>query len=457
MGHGAARPEMPYRHPPVADVARSIDAPAASQVCSSVLKPLCVGVMVDLFWEPDAGGHVKCWERFAEAAIDEPQLDLTIFFLGERREVITLARNVRYMTRRPLLDTNKLWFLDKMPDHTDLAPFHPRFVRHWRRLHVLHTTDAFFTLARTALRFARMTGRPLVNSIHTDTPRYTRVYSERALGRLLGGGRFGQWVSRKAHLHERMGAMMQRKLDRYVQRCDWVLGNDLEETQAARTGFPSGRYSVLRRGIDKEAFHPTKRDRHRLRCRYGIPEDRLVVLFAGRLDPDKSVMTAARAARILLDRGAPIHALFAGEGTQRKEVEAMLGPHATLTGAVSQQELAWLYASADLFVFPSRNEISPNVVVEAKASGLPIVVSSEGGSSRFIREHAEDGVILSDNDPLHWAEAIELLCLEADRRTAMGQRARRSVEMEWPSWRDVLQQDLVPVWQRVAGQKGVWR
>jgi glycosyltransferase involved in cell wall biosynthesis len=135
----------------------------------------------------------------------------------------------------------------------------------------------------------------------------------------------------------------------------------------------------------------------------------------------------------------------------------MLGPHATLTGAVSQQELAWLYASADLFVFPSRNEISPNVVVEAKASGLPIVVSSEGGSSRFIREHAEDGVILSDNDPLHWAEAIELLCLEADRRTAMGQRARRSVEMEWPSWRDVLQQDLVPVWQRVAGQKGVWR
>lgn len=416
---------------------------------------LCVGVIVDLFWEPDAGGHVKCWERFAEAAIAEPDLDLTVYFLGEKKEVITLAPNVRYMTRRPLLDTNRLWFLEKMPDHTDLAPFHPRFVRHWRRLHVLHTTDAYFTLARTALKFARWTGRPLVNSIHTDTPRYTRVYSERAVSRLFGGGRFGRWITLRARVHERMGAMMQRKLDRYVQRCDWVLGNNIEETPS-RTAIPADRYSVLRRGIDKDAFHPDRRDRPRLRYRYGIPEDRFVMLFAGRLDPDKSVMTAARAARMLLDRGVPVHALFAGEGSQRREVEALLGANATLTGTVSQQELAWLYASSDLFVFPSRNEISPNVVVEAKACGLPIVVSAEGGSSRFIREHAEDGVILNDNDPAHWAEEIELLCLDSDRRVAMGHRARRSVENEWPSWSDVLRQDLIPVWRRVAQEKRVW-
>lgn len=435
----------------------SADARQQSAGSTSVTSasPLNVGVIVDLFWEPEAGGHVKCWERFAHAAIGEPHLDLTIYFLGDKREVITIAPNVRYMTRRPLLDTNRLWFLEKMPDHTDLAPFHPKFVRHWRRLHVLHTTDAFFTLARTALHFARLTGRPLVNSIHTDTPRYTRVYSERAFGKLLGGGRLGNWMASKARLHERMGQMMQRKLDRYVQRCDWVLGNDIEETQSASTAIPAGRYSVLRRGIDKDAFHPSKRDRARLQCRFGVPQNRLVLLFAGRLDPDKNVMTAARAARRLVDRGAPVHALFAGEGSQRKEVEALLGPNATLTGSVPQHELAWLYASSDIFVFPSPNEISPNVVVEAKASGLPIVVSAEGGSSRFIREHAEDGVVLNDHDPAHWAEEIELLCLDSDRRRAMGQRARLSIETEWPSWNDVLRQDLVPVWQRVAQEKHV--
>ncbi len=418
---------------------------------------LNVGVMVDLFWEPDAGGHVKCWERFAHAAIGETGLDLTIYFLGEKKEVITIAPNVRYMTRKPLLDTNKIWFLDKMPDHTDLAPMHPRFMRHWRRLHVLHTTDAFFTLARTASRFARLTGRPLVNSVHTDTPRYTRVYSQRALGRLFGGGRMGQWVTSFAHIPEFMGAMMQAKLSRYMRQCDWVLGNDAEENHSNGQAAAGGRYSVLRRGIDKTVFHPDKRDRARLKCRFGIPLDRLVLLFAGRLDPDKSVMTAARAARRMLDRGVPIHALFAGDGSQRSEVEALLGANATLTGAVPQSELAWLYASADLFVFPSRNEISPNVVVEAKASGLPIVVSAEGGSSRFVREHAEDGVILNDNDPAHWAEEIELLCLDSERRMAMGERARRSVETEWPSWSDVLRQDLIPVWRRVAEEKGVWK
>ena len=418
---------------------------------------LNVGVVVDLFWEPEAGGHVKCWERFAEAAVGEPGLDLTIYFLGEKREVITLAPNVRYMTRRPLLDTNKIWFLDKMPDHTDLAPFHPRFVRHWRRLHVLHTTDAYFTLARTAMRYARMSGKPLVNSIHTDTPRYTRVYSKRALERLFGGGPWGRWITNTAHLHERMGAMMQRKLDRYVRRCDWVLGNDIEETELERSAIPTERYSVLRRGIDKEAFHPAKRDRMRLRYRFGIPEDRFVMLFAGRLDPDKSVMTAARAARALLERGVPIHALFAGDGSQRREVEALLGSNATLTGAVPQNELAWLYASSDLFVFPSRNEISPNVVVEAKASGLAIVVSAEGGSSRFVREHAEDGVVLDDHDAAHWADEIGVLYLDAERRVEMGRRARQSVEAEWPSWRDVLRRDLVPVWRNVAEKRGVWR
>jgi glycosyltransferase involved in cell wall biosynthesis len=414
--------------------------------------PLNVGVIVDLFLEPEAGGHVKCWERFAEAAVREPALDLTIYFLGNKREVITLAPNVRYMTRRPLLDTNSLWFLDKMPDHTDLAPFHPRFVRHWRRLHVLHTTDAYFTLARTARRFARWHGRPLVNSIHTDTPRYTRVYSERALARLLG-----RWITSRANLHERMGAMMERKLVRYTSGCDWVWGSDQDEAQLARTALPLGRYSVLRRGIDKEAFHPARRDRERLKCRFGIPPDRLLLLFAGRLDPDKNVMTAARAVRMLLDRSTPVHMLFAGEGSQRKEIEALLGPDATLTGSVSQHELAWLYASSDLFVFPSPNEISPNVVIEAKASGLPIVVSAAGGSSRFVREHAEDGVILDSGDPARWAEEIELLCLDVERRNAMGARARLSIEGEWPSWSDVLRQDLLPVWQRVAQERGVWQ
>jgi glycosyltransferase involved in cell wall biosynthesis len=418
--------------------------------------PLSVGVVVDLFWEPEAGGHVKCWERFAEAAANEPGLDLTIYYLGESKATVRVADNVRYITRRPLLDTNSVWFLERLPDHTDLAPFHPRFARHWRRHHVLHTTDAFFTLARTALRYTRVTGRPLVNSIHTDTPAYTRVYSHFAVHRFFGGGRLSRWMNNRVHLHERLGRMMERKLDRYLRRCDWVLGNEAEDMKGPRSHIRENRFSVLRRGIDKEAFSPRHRDRDRLQQQLGIGRDEFVVLYAGRLAPDKSVLTVARAARLLLDRGSPIHVIFAGDGSEKSEITALLNGRATLPGAVPQDQLAWLYASADLFVFPSQNEISPNVVVEAKASGLPIVVSAEGGSSHFVRRHAEDGIILEDSDPGHWADAIESLRSAADLRAAMGARARQSIELEWPSWRDVLREDLLPVWQRVAREKNVW-
>ena len=417
---------------------------------------LCVGVVVDLFWEPDAGGHVKCWERFAEAAIGEPGLDLTIYFLGQKGEVITLAPNVRYMTRRPLLDTNRIWFLDKMPDHTDLAPIHPRFIRHWRRLHVLHTTDAFFTLARTALLYARWSGKPLVNSIHTDTPRYTRLYSERAIGRLFGGGRVGKWFTTKLHVHERMGRAMQRKLDRYVKHCDWVLGSESDEMDDLRAHVPPGRFSALRRGVDKSTFHPAHRDRARLKQQFGIGEEQFVIVYAGRLDDAKNVLTLAQAARHVRDVHKDVHVIFAGEGAQREEIRALLNGGASLPGPVPQSELAWLYASSDLFVFPSRTEISPNVVVEAKASGLPIVVSGEGGAAQFIREHAEDGMIVEDHNPAQWAEAIRQLRGNREARQAMGARARRSIEAEWPSWADVLRQDLLPVWQRVAREKGQW-
>lgn len=428
----------------------------AKQERSAGASRLCVGVIVDLFWEPDAGGHVKCWERFAEAAVDHPELDLTIYFLGSKREVLTIAPNVRYMTRKPLLDTNHIWFLDRMPDHTDLAPFHPRFVRHWKRLHVLHTTDAFFTLAHTAMHFCRWSGRPLVNSIHTDTPNYTRVFSQQAIGRLFGGGRVGKWFTSRLRVQDRMAAMMQRKLDRYVQRCDWVFGNAAEETEGLRLHAPTGRLSVLRRGIDKHAFHPARRDRARLLQRFGISDDKFVILFAGRVDSGKNVLTLAQAAKQLREVHKDVHVIFAGEGPQRDEIKALLDGGATLPGAVPQNELAWLYASSDLFVFPSRHEISPNVVVEAKASGLPIMVSADGGASQFIREHAEDGLILEDHDPGHWAQAIQHLRNSPALRQAMGLRARRSIESEWPSWAGVLREDLIPIWQRVAREKGVW-
>jgi glycosyltransferase involved in cell wall biosynthesis len=251
---------------------------------------------------------------------------------------------------------------------------------------------------------------------------------------------------------------MQRRLERYLRSCDWAMAPDQDTLQGLQSAVRPGRHSLLRRGIDREAFHPSRRDRVRMKRQYGVSCDCAVLLFAGRVDAGKDVLTLARAARILLDRGLPVHVICAGEGNQKQVIRNLLGERVSLLGQVPQADLAWLYASADLFVSCSQIEVFPNVILEAKASGLPVVVSAAGGSARLVRHFASageevDGVIIPGNDPVAWAGSIEALLREPQRRRTMGAAARRFVENAWPTWRQVLREDLLPVWRFVAHER----
>lgn len=142
--------------------------------------PLKVGVLVDLALTPDAGGHVKCWERIAEAAVEFPdQLDLTVHFNGLDRSSaplrIELSHSVRYVLMPPVFSTKRL--VRQVPDHTDLGLWHPALARMLSNYDVIHTTDAFFCYARTATQFARKSGIPIVSSpfIEAEVPRWDQV------------------------------------------------------------------------------------------------------------------------------------------------------------------------------------------------------------------------------------------------------------------------------------------
>jgi glycosyltransferase involved in cell wall biosynthesis len=411
--------------------------------------PLSVGVIVDLFQSPLAGGHVKTWEKLAEAARGEP-VDLTVYFFGERHTVRPLAHNVRYVHLPPVWSTESLPFLQGIPAHTDLAPMHPGALLRFRRHDVLHATDAYFSLARAARLLSRFSSRALVHSTHTDTPGYTRVYADQVLRRLCGDGFCGRMLRERWLLPDRLGRRMQRRLERYLRRCDWALAPD-RESLAHLPAIGPGHASILRRGIDTEVFHPRHRDRTRLQRLWGVPADRAVLLSVGRIDAGKDALTLARAARILLDRGLPVHTVYAGEGSQTQAIRELLGDHVSLPGHVSQDELAVLYASVDLFAFCSQIEVFPNVILEAQASGVPVVVSARGGSAQLV--HPSNGVAISSNEPESWAHAIELLLRAPERRLAMGEAARRSIESDWPTWRQVLREDLLPVWELVARER----
>jgi len=413
-----------------------------------------VAVLVDLERNSGSGGHVKSWEHFAEAAVRlERPIDLTVHFLGREEGTQTLSPSVRYITHRPVIGTRLFDRLEKMPGHTDLAPYAPKLIPHLQDRHVIHTTDTWFAQARTALRFARRKGIPLVNSIHTDVPSYTRIFFEDLVHKVTGRGRIASLLLDRWGLDRKAEAYMLRQRNKYLGRCRWILASNREDMDTIAKSAPRSGVSLLRRGIDKTTFHPGKRDRARLREIHGIPPESFLLLFVGRIDAAKNADTAARAARILIDRGESVHMVFAGDGALRQELEELLGARATfLGGGIPQKDLGWIYASSDLFVFPSETEIHPNVVLEAKACGLPVLVSAHGGSADQVTRPGEDGFALEQKDPEVWAEAIATLARDPERLRRVGAESRRYIEEEWPSWEEVFLSDIMPVWVGVSGR-----
>jgi glycosyltransferase involved in cell wall biosynthesis len=435
---------------------------------STRARPIKVAVLVDLERRPEAGGHVKCWERLAEAAARTDAeggsqggswpapVDLTVHFQGSPATSEQLAPHVRLVAHPPVFSSRRLPFLGDTPGHTDLSPHHPRLMKALEGVDVIHTTDAYFAHAQTASRAAKRYGAALMTSIHTETPAYTAVYADKAFRRVLGNWA-SDLLSERLRVPDRLAETMRRRLARYGRGCFRVLIGPQADPALARTMFGE-RVAVLRRGIDRARFNPARRDRVRLAVKLGIAPDRTVLFFAGRVDGGKSVMTLARATRILLARGHKVHALIAGEGRDAPAIRALLGYDASLPGNVPQDVAAWLYASSDLFVFPSRVEVAPNVVLEAKASGLPVIVAP-GGGGVFVRTPGVDGAIVDSTDPAAWADAIAALIADPARRGAMAAAGQVDVTTNHPSWDDVYRQDLVPQWQAAwqAARQSAWQ
>jgi glycosyltransferase involved in cell wall biosynthesis len=243
---------------------------------------------------------------------------------------------------------------------------------------------------------------------------------------------------------------MQRRAAKHYARCRAILLSARDDF-AAYAQYAGAGVSILRRGIDRDRFHPGRRDRAWLQRTFGIGEDEIAIMFAGRIDPGKSAMTLAVAARMLLDEGLPIRLVMAGRGSDRKAIQALLGDRVRLPGHLGQDDLARLYASADLFVLPSRVEHAPNVVIEAKVSGLPVIVAPDGGGT-FVRHPGLDGVLVAEREPAAWAAAIRALATDRARRAAIAAAGLADAHGRFPSWDDVFGEDLLPVWRRVAAQ-----
>jgi glycosyltransferase involved in cell wall biosynthesis len=421
---------------------------AGSVVVSSLAEqPLKVGVLVDLTLTPDAGGHVKCWERIAEAAVDFPdRLDLTVHFSAPddasvpRR--IELSPSVRYVLMPRVFSSRRL--VRQVPDHTDLGFWHKRLARALPNYDVIHTTDAFFCYARTATRFARKTGVPVVSSIHTNTPEYARITVDNLLGRTFGNGTVYRLMSERLAFPRRVSDVLERRLHRHLDRVTMAM--------ASYGGALGGDWHCgvsLRRGLDRTLFDPDKRDRAWLESRFGVPAGQFVVMYAGKLNAGKNVPLLGPAVELARRSGWPIHLFCAGKGEERDTLAARLGNAVTLPGVLPQAELARAYASVDLFLFPSVIDEAGNAVLEALASGVPALLAAGSGVAAHMANCP--AVRVQPGDAPHiWASMIAGFAAAPAKCRELGAAARAYVESAVPSWGEILAEDLLPVWQAAA-------
>jgi glycosyltransferase involved in cell wall biosynthesis len=206
------------------------------------------------------------------------------------------------------------------------------------------------------------------------------------------------------------------------------------------TGRPCHR---MPRGVDAELFNPEKRRRN--------PDDRETVLgFVGRLSVEKNVALLAKVQQELEGMGQTnFRFLIVGHGNEEGWLRERL-PRAEFTGVLKGEPLAEAYARMDLFVFPSHTDTFGNVILEALASGVPAIVTPDGGPASIVRD-GETGRIVSDEE---FAAAIAGVLTDPARHAQMRLAARSyALTMSWDSVFEgvyAAYETMLPAWEQAA-------
>lgn len=409
-------------------------------------QPLRVAALIDLPRSPLSGGHVKGWERLAQAAAEgDLPLDLTVYFSGpESCEDLSARAHLRQLP--PVFSTAKLKFLPYVPDHTDLAPYHPQLARELSTFDVIHTTDGFFAFARTAERVSRQKGIPLVTSFHTDTPAYARVFTRNTIERILGQSWLAKLLLDRLKLPEKQEDKMKRRLRNHVSACAHALVTRQEDRALAEEILGANNVHFLRLGVDRGMFGPHRKDRAGIEADYNIPPGRIVAIFVGRLDVGKNIYTLIEAAEKLIADGMPLHIVAAGLGPAADDLRTRLAGHVSVPGFVQPDELARLYASVDVLALTSEVEIRSLAGIEAMVSGLPVLVSEKSGIAKLFDHTPAMHVVPSGAD--NWQRALREIAADPAKRAHMGKVALAYAKIHVASWQDVLAEDLLAVWRQ---------
>jgi glycosyltransferase involved in cell wall biosynthesis len=304
-------------------------------------------------------------------------------------------------------------------------PVYGRLRRSWRQ----NAPDVLYIatqgpLGHAALAAGRRSGIPTLTGFHTRFHQYSSHYG---LGLLKGP--------------------IVRALRRFHNRSDATLV-PTAELRSELVGLGFRNVHLVSRGVDTTLFDPRRRSQD-LRLGWGCPPFGPVVLYVGRLAAEKNLDLALRAFRHIAEATPGARFVLVGDGPARQHLSDGF-PELILTGPKVGVALAEHYASGDLFLFPSLTETFGNVVLEAMASGLPVIAFDYAAAGVCIRNQ-ENGVKVPAKEDDAFVNAAVAAAGDARLLGAMSKRARVTAEdMSW----DRVVQDLEQRFLQVIRLRG---
>lgn len=282
-----------------------------------------------------------------------------------------------------------------------LAPLTPQVGRTLRAFgpDVVHVVNPF-VLGTGGILYARRLNAPLVASYHTNVTTYARFYG-------LGiAEKAGRWWTRTLHNRARINLCTSEATRGYL------LSEGIE------------RVYLWPQGVDARRFHPDHFSKDwRVRLTGGKPEDKLL-LYVGRLAPEKGI----EGLKAVFGELPGLRLAVVGDGPARRDLEREFADTPTVfTGVRKGRDLAAAYASADAFVFPSTTETLGLSMLEALASGLPVVAARTGASGEVVSE-GENGLLYEPGSPASLVAAVRKLFSDEDYRSTLAHQARLSAE-----------------------------
>ena len=293
-----------------------------------------------------------------------------------------------------------------------LSSAHPGVGRVLRRFRpdLIHAVNPFI-LGMSGIYYARRLGVPLVASYHTKVAAYAQYYN------LTFFSNTARWWTRQLHNRAEINLCTSEAA------MDYLLKEGIK------------RVRLWPQGVDARRFRPDKASLEwRERLSGGHASDRLL-LYVGRLAPEKGI----ECLKAILREVTGTRLAIVGDGPARRGLKRELaGTPAVFTGILQGEDLAAAYASADAFLFPSTTDTLGLAMIEALASGLPIVAARSGASQEVVSE-GENGLLYEAHSAPALVAAVRRLFSDNAFREALAYGARAAAEEhDWETSARVL-------------------